>query len=62
MNLFKLAEIQLQREGKNNYTDAELLSRAMIIRKWYDKHGTHTAQAIMEGATIYKYGSIIKTY
>jgi len=62
LNLFELAELQLIREGKNNFTDKELLSRAVTIRKWLDLHRQKTAEAIMQGQEVYQYGNTIKTY
>jgi hypothetical protein len=60
MNLFELAELQLIREGKEPQDDL-VIKYAIIIRKWWDKHGKH-AQRIMQGGQIYNYGNVIKTY
>lgn len=57
MNLFKLAEIELTREGKDIYSDLELLDWAIAIRHWLDIHRQKTARKILEGGKIYKYGN-----
>jgi len=63
MDIFNLAAIQLQHEGKDaNKNMLALLDRAIEIRRWMDKHTTKTAVAIMQGAKIYRYGNKIKTY
>lgn len=46
LNLFKLAEIELQRENKKNYTLADILDKAIKIRKWIDRHSKDIALAI----------------
>jgi len=55
LNLFELAELQLIREGKNNYTDKELLSKAIFIRKWWDKHRQSIVDKILAGGKVYQY-------
>jgi len=63
MNIFKLAGMQLIKEGKNPKIDlSDLLDRAIEIRKWLDKHRLNTAKKIMQGEKIYKYHNKIKTY
>jgi len=62
MNILELASIELVRENKDVNNAILLLNRAKKIRKWLDKHGKNTAQKIMTGAKVYKYGNIIKTY
>jgi len=57
LNLFKLAEIELQRENKSDYTLADILDKAIAIRKWIDKHSTNVAQAIMDNKVVYQYGN-----
>ena len=59
MNIFKLAELQLLREGKNNFTDKELLSKAIFIRKWLDKHRQSIADKILAGGKVYQYNNRI---
>jgi hypothetical protein len=61
LNLFELAEIELQRENKEP-TKKLILERAIFIRKWLDKHREPTAIRIMTGAEVYHYGNKIKTY
>ena len=62
MNLFELAGLQLAREGKDPNNLRELLNRAVVIRKWLDKHRQVTADKIMQGAEVYHYKNQIKTY
>ncbi len=57
LNLFELAELQLLREGKNNFTELDLLDRAVKIRKWLDKHREITANKILAGGKVYHYGN-----
>jgi hypothetical protein len=62
MNLFELAGLQLAREGKYPNNLSELLKRAILIRKWLDKHREATARRILAGDKIYYYRKQIKTY
>jgi hypothetical protein len=61
LNLFELAEVELKRENKEP-TKKLILDRAIVIRRWLDKHRQATAIKIMAGAEIYHYGNQIKTY
>ncbi len=60
MNIFKLAELELIREGKTKLSNSELIDKAIYIRQWLDKHRQNTAKKIMQGGKIYQYGNIIK--
>jgi len=62
VNLFNLAHTQLLREEKTDYTDSELLNRAISIRKWLDRHSHSIADKILAGDKVYHYGNKIKTY
>ena len=61
LNIFKLAELQLRRENKAGDLSG-LLTRAVKIRKWIDKHRLETAEKILQGDRVYQYGNTIKTY
>jgi hypothetical protein len=56
LNLFKLAELQLKKEGKD-LTEALILAYAVKIRKWLDIHREKTAIKILAGGKVYQYGS-----
>jgi hypothetical protein len=69
LNVFKLALLELQRENKVIIKDgeyifdkADFLERVLTIHDWINKHRIKTAQDILQGATIYRYGNKIKTY
>jgi len=62
MNLFELAGLELQREGKNTNNLTDLINRAIFIRRWLDKHRISIADKIMAGDNIYHYKNRIKTY
>jgi hypothetical protein len=62
MNLFNLAGIELQREGKDPNNMKAVINKAVKIRRWLNKHGITTARRIMQGATVYNYSNQIKTY
>jgi len=55
MNIFKLAELQVLRENKE-LTRALILSRAVKIRKWIDKH-RGISDKILAGRKVYQYGN-----
>ena len=61
INIFELAEMQLQRE-KKEYNLTDIIKKARIIRKWFDTHRQATAIKIMQGETVYNYNNRIKTY
>jgi hypothetical protein len=61
MNLFNLAEKQLQREGRELFYQ-DVLDRAVYIRKWLDDHSEAVADRILEGEVVYRYNGNIKTY
>jgi len=54
MNLFNLAELQLQREGREP-SESLILSRAITIRKWLDKGRGALAVKILTGGKVYQY-------
>jgi len=54
-NLFKLAEVQILKEGKEP-TEARILSYAVKIRKWLDRH-KGVGEAILTGREFYQYGN-----
>jgi len=54
-NLFELAELQILKEGKEP-TEALILSRAVVIRRWLDKH-RGIADKILAGRKVYQYGN-----
>ena len=56
-NLFKLAELQLIKEGKKPEIP-EVLAYAIKIRKWLDKH-KGVGEAILTGREFYQYGNRI---
>lgn len=56
-NIFKLAEIQLQKENKKITAD-KIITYAIIIRKWLDKH-KGMGEAILSGRDFYQYGTRI---
>ncbi len=60
-NLLRLAVKQLFIEGIKEPTDRQIISRVLDIIFWLKKHNKHI-QAIMQGAKVYQYGNIIKTY
>jgi len=62
LNLFELAGLELQREGKNPNNLKDLVKRVIFIRKWLDKHRISIANKIMAGDNIYHYKNRIKTY
>jgi hypothetical protein len=53
MNLFELAELQLIKEGQEP-TGAKILTYAVKIRRWLDKHRVGVARRIMAGGKIYQ--------
>jgi hypothetical protein len=55
MNLLELAELQILKEGKEP-TEALILSRAVTIRRWLDKH-RGIADKILAGRKVYQYGN-----
>jgi len=61
VNIFELAIMQLKRENKKDFTNKDLIVKAVTIRKWFDKH-KNQAERIMAGDTVYFYGNKIKTY
>ncbi len=52
-NIFKLAELQLRREGREPAGDL-LVDYAIKIRRWLDKH-KGIADKIMAGGKVYQY-------
>jgi len=60
MNIFTLAELQIKNEGREP-TNLLLLDRAIIIRKWLDKH-RGIADKILAGDKFYQYKNTFKTY
>jgi hypothetical protein len=57
MNLFNLAGIELQREGKDPNNMKAVINKAVKIRRWLNKHGITTARRIMQGAIVYNYNN-----
>ena len=63
IDIFGLAGLQLSRQGKDpNKNLIEVLDKAIVIRRWLDKHSQDIAIKIMQGERIYRYGNKIKTY
>jgi hypothetical protein len=61
IDIFGLASLELVREGKDPNNLSELLDKAIKIRRWLNKHQKN-AEAIMQGANLYKYDNKIKNY
>jgi hypothetical protein len=61
LNIIDLAKRQILKERRVLKEDL-ILSYAVRIRKWLDKHSQKTAIKIMQGDNIYCYGNKIKTY
>lgn len=61
MNIFELAVKELKREKKNPQDLKQVINKAVIIRKWIDKHRGVTDK-ILQGYTIYKYKNTFKYY
>ena len=55
INLFELAETQLQNEGRE-LSKALVLAYAVKIRRWLDKH-RGTGEKILAGNKVYQYGN-----
>jgi hypothetical protein len=58
MNLLKLAELELIRENKK-VSDKNLVEYMVKIREWLDIHREITAQKILAGGKVNKYGNRI---
>jgi hypothetical protein len=54
LNLFYLAELELEREGKKPSREL-IIDRAIKIRKWIDKHRAKTTEKILAGGKVYQY-------
>jgi len=61
MDIFKLAELQIKREKKIDYTLSDIINRAIIIRKWLD-HNKKTAKHILNGGLVCFSKGKIKMY
>lgn len=52
IDIFKLATMQLEKEGKDLDSNMEtLVERATQIRAWINKHGLKSAERIMMGVS-----------
>ena len=54
LNLFEMAELQLNRENKK-ISDKLILEYAIKIRKWIDKHRQTAVNKILAGGKVYQY-------
>jgi len=61
MSIFELAELYLIK-NKKKYTLSDIVNTAGKIRKWLDKHGENTANKILQGGKVYRYGNKIKVF